>query len=217
MSEAKGQGERRATRRDDHDKFACNCLVREVRPQETICWHSKRHIGGQRRSVPFEAAFNCANVLWPTSGVSPMWVSGGKPHGRMWPECCRFVVLPESQSQWLIMRHGSIIVVVPASIGLKTTDQAWHYEQWLHLMFAGCKRRRDASPADSKSRQKCQLHTSACTTSVGHLLALEPLALFFTCVDRTVQLPNQPFWTCSAPLSSYGDLAGCSLPLFLPS
>ena len=48
VSEAKGQGERRATRRDDHDKFACNCLVREVRPQETGCWHSKRQIYGQR-------------------------------------------------------------------------------------------------------------------------------------------------------------------------
>ena len=39
-------------------------------------------------------------------------------------------VLPESQSQWLIVRHGSINVV-PASVGLKTTDQTCHYEQWL--------------------------------------------------------------------------------------
>ena len=29
---------------------------------------------------------------------------------------------PESQSQWLLIRHGSINVV-PASIGLKMTDQ----------------------------------------------------------------------------------------------
>ena len=57
------------------------------------------------------------------------------------------------------MRHGSVNVV-PASIGLKTTDQTWDYEQLLHLNFAGRKHRRDSSPADSKSRQKIVLHTN---------------------------------------------------------
>ena len=69
------------------------------------------------------------------------------------------------------MRHGSINVA-PASFGLRPSDQTWHNEQWLYLTFAGRKRRRDVSPADSKSRQKCLLHTNACTTGVGHLLAL---------------------------------------------
>ena len=63
----------------------------------------------------------------------------------------------ESQTQWLFLRHGSINVV-PAAIGLRFTDQTWHYEQWLHLKFAERKRRRDASLVDSKSRQKIVLH-----------------------------------------------------------
>ena len=56
-------------------------------------------------------------------------------------------------SQWLSLRHGSIDVNL-ADLGLRTTDKTWHYEQWLHLEFAGRKRRRDVSPADSKSRHK---------------------------------------------------------------
>ena len=80
-------------------------------------------------------------------------------------------VLPETQNQWLIMRHGSTNVV-PAAIGLKTTDQTWHYEQWLHLKFAGRKHRRDVSPADSKSRQKIVLHTNKYTTGVVRLVLL---------------------------------------------
>ena len=67
-------------------------------------------------------------------------------------------MLPESENQWLIMRHGSINVI-PANIGLKTMGQTWHYEQWLHLKCAGRKRIRDAALADSKSRQKIVLHT----------------------------------------------------------
>ena len=63
------------------------------------------------------------------------------------------MVLPETQSQWLSLRHGSIDVNL-ADLGLRTTDKTWHYEQWLHLKFAGRKRRRDVSPADSKSRHK---------------------------------------------------------------
>ena len=104
----------------------------------------------QRRISPVEAAFNCGNVPWPTSGVTPLWALAESPTAA----CCGFVVLPESQKQWLIMRHGSINDA-PAAVGLKTMDKTLHYEQWLHLKFAGRKRRRDASPADSKSRQKC--------------------------------------------------------------
>ena len=55
------------------------------------------------------------------------------------------------------MHHGSINVD-PANTGLRTTDGTQHYEQELHLKFAGRKRRRDVSPTDSKSRQ-IVLHT----------------------------------------------------------
>ena len=112
-----------------------------------------------RRMSPLEAAFSHANIPWPTSGIRPLWGPIGEPHGGTWPECCGFVVLPVSQSQWRLMRHGSVNVVSEAT-GLKTTDHTWHYEQWLHLKVAGRKRRRDVSPADSKSRQKIVLHTN---------------------------------------------------------
>ena len=73
----------------------------------------------QRRISPLEAALNHAHFLWPTSGVTPLWGPGGQPHGGAWTGCCGFVVLPEPQSQWLVVRHGSINVV-PASIGVRT-------------------------------------------------------------------------------------------------
>ena len=100
---------------------------------------------GDRRISPLEAAISCYCVLWRTSDVYFTMGPGG--------ECFGFVVLPESQNRCLILRHGSISVVL-LSIGLKTTDQTWHYEQWPHLKFAGRKRRRNVSLADSKSRQK---------------------------------------------------------------
>ena len=99
---------------------------------------------------PLEAAFSFASVPWHTSGVTPLWGSGGESHGNRWPECCGFVLLPESQNQWFIMRRGSYNVI-PAAIGQMPTDQTWHYEQWLHLKLAGRKRRRDAPPSDSNS------------------------------------------------------------------
>ena len=61
----------------------------------------------QRRISPLKAAFSHANVPWRTSGVTPLWVPDGESQG--------------SQNHWMIMRHRSINVV-PASIGLKTTD-----------------------------------------------------------------------------------------------
>ena len=113
---------------------------------------------GERRTSQMEAAFRHANIPWPSGGVTPLWDPGGEHNGKKWPDCCGFVVLPESQSQWLKPRHGSIDVVLVA-IGLKATDQTWLYEQWLHLKFAVRKRRRDVSPANSKSRQKIVLYT----------------------------------------------------------
>ena len=113
----------------------------------------------QRRVSPLEAAFNHANIPWPTCGATPLWGLGGERLGGTWPDCCGFVVLADSQCHWLIMRHGSINAVT-ASIGQSTTDQTWHQEQGLHLKFAESKRRRDASPADSKSQQKTVLHTN---------------------------------------------------------
>ena len=100
---------------------------------------------GERRTSPMEVAFRHTNVPWPAFGVTPLWGPSGEHHGHKWPDCCDFMVLPESQSQWLSLRHGSI------DVNLADT---WHYEQWLHLKFAGRKRRRDVSPADSKSRHK---------------------------------------------------------------
>ena len=96
--------------------------------------------------------FRGLQVALPHCGVL-----AANPTAKRWPDCCGFVVLPESQSQWLILRHGCIDVV-PAAIGLKATDQSWHYEQWLHLKFAERKRRRDISPSDSKSRQTVVLY-----------------------------------------------------------
>ena len=81
-----------------------------------------------------------------------MWSRGGEPDGNKWPECCGFVNVSESQYKWLIMHHGSFDVV-PASIGPKTTDQTWHYEQWMHLKIRQSQTRRHASPWDSKSRR----------------------------------------------------------------
>ena len=86
-------------------------------------------------------AFRCCGVL----AASPVAIGG--------PECCGFVMLPESQNQWLIMWHGSFDVN-PATIGLKSTDQAWHYAQCLHLACARRERSRDASPTDSNSRRR---------------------------------------------------------------
>ena len=70
------------------------------------------------------------------------------PNGKKWPDCCGFMVLPESQAQWLILRNGSVNVV-PAAIALRATDPTWNYEQWFRPTFLERKRRRDASPADS--------------------------------------------------------------------
>ena len=84
--------------------------------------------GDQRRISPLEAAFSYANVPWATSGVTPLWSPGGEPHGNVWPGCCGFVILPESQNQWFIMRQSSFNVI-PAATGLKPTDQTWHYSE----------------------------------------------------------------------------------------
>ena len=80
---------------------------------------------GERRTSPLEAAFSHANIPWPTFGVTRLWGPVGKPNGGKWSDCCGFLVLPGSQTQWLIVRHGSI-KVVPAAIGQRATDQNWH-------------------------------------------------------------------------------------------
>ena len=63
------------------------------------------------RISPLEAAFSCAMSCCQLLEVTPLLGRGGEPHGCMWPECCGFVVLPASQNQWLITRHGSINLV----------------------------------------------------------------------------------------------------------
>ena len=52
---------------------------------------------------------------------------GAEHHGDKWTECCGFVVLPGSQRDWLILKHGSFDIE-PAELGFKTTDQTWHHE-----------------------------------------------------------------------------------------
>ena len=77
----------------------------------------------QRRISPLEAAVNSACVSWHALGVTPLWGPSGEPHGGKWPGCRGFVMLPESQNLWIIMRHGSVDMK-PSEIGRKPTDQA---------------------------------------------------------------------------------------------
>ena len=148
-------------------------------------------------------AFSHVSIPRPTLGVSPLWGPDAEPHGHKWPDYCGFVVLPDPQCQWLITRHGSIDVVL-ANIGLGPKDKTWHHEQWLRFKFAGRKRRRDATPADSKSQQKIVLHTMR-TTGVVCLAASElvgwgtcaaPFSLSSLC-RRTDQVLYELFgWNC---------------------
>ena len=110
----------------------------------------------QRRISLVEAASGSVRVLRRTLGVTPLWRPGAVLHGHQWPECCGFVVLPGSQNEWLIMKHGSFDIK-PAEVGFRSTDQTCNYDQWLHLKNARPKRRRDASPADSNSRRRSSL------------------------------------------------------------
>ena len=107
----------------------------------------------------FNKAVNVRSLRWKPPSATPTFhglllvslgcgVPGGELHGHEWPDCCGFMVLPESQSQWLILRHGSVNVVL-ADIGVRATEKTWH------LKFAERKRRRD-----SMSRQKIVLHTN---------------------------------------------------------
>ena len=143
-----------------HGLLKAWCVHRTLASPRSVHQARRRHSywrfqqGRERQISPLEAAFSHANIPWPTSGVTRLWGPGSEPQGHKWPDCCGFMVLPESQSQWLILRHGSINVV-PPDIGLRATEKTCHYEQWLHLKFAGRKRRRD-----SMSRQKIVLHTN---------------------------------------------------------
>ena len=53
---------------------------------------------GDRRISSLEAVFSYACVPWSTSGVTPLWRSGGEPHGQVWPECCGFVIFSSRRS-----------------------------------------------------------------------------------------------------------------------
>ena len=111
------------------------------------------------------------------------------------------------------MRHGSINVD-PANTGLRTTDGTQHYEQDLHLKFAGRKRRRDVSPTDSKSRQ-IVLHTPTNDRRRVSCASESPtscLRCSFNCAGRTDQLLCSRGWALLL-LSFFGDPAGRSLPV----
>ena len=43
-----------------------------------------------------------------TIGVTPVMGPGDESNGKKWVDCCGSLIPPESQSQWLILRHGSI-------------------------------------------------------------------------------------------------------------
>ena len=132
----------------------------------------------QRCISPLEVAFNFAAVPWPlpTSrhcGASP------KSSTAMWPKCCKFVKWPDTSH--------SPFDVVPASIGLQATDQTWHYEQWMHLNFAGRQEQRDASPSDSKSRRHgYQIPTMFWVTGVA------PTGVYRRCIAVAGQLSLLP-------------------------
>ena len=91
---------------------------------------------GERRTSQMEAAFRHTNIPRPTGGVTPLWDPGGEHNGKKWPDCCGFVVLPESQSQWLNPRHGSIDVVlagtqarcIPCGLKVAPEDCTVHQE-----------------------------------------------------------------------------------------
>ena len=74
------------------------------------CELSPRCYETQRRISPLEAAFSfCVRPL-AYLGVPPQWGSGDEPHRNTWSECCGFLILPESQREWLIMKHWSFNV-----------------------------------------------------------------------------------------------------------
>ena len=67
----------------------------------------------ERRTSPLEASFSHANIPWPTFSVTLLWGLSDEPNGGRWPDCCGFLVPPESQTQWLILRHGSFYQCCP--------------------------------------------------------------------------------------------------------
>ena len=112
---------------------------------------------GERRISQLEAACSDVNIPWPTSGVSP-----------------------QSQSQWIIMRHGSINVV-PSDVGLRATDKNLALRTVAPPQVCGGRKgRRDVSPADSNSRQKIVLHTNKLATGAARVPLRE--LRFATCV-----------------------------------
>ena len=53
----------------------------------------------QCRISPLEAAFSCANVSWPTAGVTPLWGSSGEPHGCIVSRMFRFGHAPRIEKK----------------------------------------------------------------------------------------------------------------------
>ena len=61
--------------------------------------------------------------------VTPLWGPGGEPSGKKWPDCCGFVVLPESQLQWLIPRHCSIDGIRVAAPSCLVVDRPTSFQR----------------------------------------------------------------------------------------
>ena len=172
---------------------------------------------GERNNFFLEAAVTHANAPCPTFGITPLCGACGEPNCKIGLIVAGFMVLHESQTQWLIVSDGSIKVVLAVS-GLSATEQTWHYEQWLHLKIAGRKCRRELSPADSKSRQKIVLRTDKRT--IGVTIGLLRKLLLATCAGllfnlywlHRIDVPTSTVGMfCLFFLSSLGDLAGSSL------
>ena len=81
--------------------------------------------------------------------------------------------MPESQDKWLIMRHGSFDVV-PASIGLKTTDKTW-------TLNSGCTFKAPTANAEETHRSWAQMFGDS-----------QASASFWRCVVRPASHQTYP-------------------------
>ena len=62
----------------------------------------------ERRTIPLEAAFNHANIPWPTLGIALVWGPSGEPNGQKWPDCCMFLLLYDMVLSMLSLRPSGL-------------------------------------------------------------------------------------------------------------
>ena len=96
----------------------------------------------------------CSLLSGSTSAVA--FVSQQLPFGSgntKCAECCGIVKLPHINREWLIKRMD------PTTVGVKKTDQSYHFEQWVHMQHVRSKgtksdRRRHRSSPEAQSRSR---------------------------------------------------------------